>query len=541
MRWPGVTVVAVGLLLAALTQARAQDVPRTPVVDSIVVLTRNVFDSTEAQSNFLFRLANALHVTTRPFLVRQELLFREGEPYDSARVAETLRNLRRRGLFRDVQVDTLHRGDRVTVLVQTADGWTTELVLNANSTADTLSWAVGVQERNFLGTGARAGVTYRQEPNRNAVTLVAGMDRIAGTRFGIGGAYDALSDGEVGGWRFGVPFMAFSDRTSFGFAGEARSQDVLRFKDGVIDTTYRRRLLLQTAQVSVAPRAGPEGYVRVGATAQVKREAYVLLNDAGRVVPDTVTGALGAFIEFARSRFTVVTHYDGFDRDVDLDLSPRVRATLWLAPAAFGYRSTGVGPAISAQAGAAFGPNFAKLEARATGLFTSAGLDSGRVWAGLTVAARPVSRHATVLHAEVGARSGTPPGAEFTLGHGGGSDAFPLRLAGAVAAHGPGPRAFGPNAFTGERMVWVALEHRAFLIDEVLGILGLGFAGFVDYGGAWFADQAARLGGDVGFGLRFGATRSAGANVGRLDLAYRFGEGFEGKRWIVSFGRGFAF
>jgi hypothetical protein len=29
--------------------------------------------------------------------------------------------------------------------------------------------------------------------------------------------------------------------------------------------------------------------------------------------------------------------------------------------------------------------------------------------------------------------------------------------------------------------------------------------------------------------------------VARIDLAYRFGEGFTGKRWVVSFGRAFPF
>ena len=90
-------------------------------------------------------------------------------------------------------------------------------------------------------------------------------------------------------------------------------------------------------------------------------------------------------------------------------------------------------------------------------------------------------------------------------------------------------------------MVWGSLEHRVFAVDEVAGLLGIGFAAFIDYGGAWFRDEPRRMGGDVGLGLRLGTTRSAGPNVGRIDLAYKFGHGIDGKRWVVSFGRGFAF
>jgi hypothetical protein len=71
--------------------------------------------------------------------------------------------------------------------------------------------------------------------------------------------------------------------------------------------------------------------------------------------------------------------------------------------------------------------------------------------------------------------------------------------------------------------------------------VGVGFAGFVDYGGAWYDDEPARSGGDVGLGLRLGATRATGANVGRFDLAYRLGEGWSGNRWVFILGRSYTF
>ena len=80
-----------------------------------------------------------------------------------------------------------------------------------------------------------------------------------------------------------------------------------------------------------------------------------------------------------------------------------------------------------------------------------------------------------------------------------------------------------------------------FLVDDFLQLLGLGFAAFLDYGGAWFDGDEPRFGGNVGFGLRTGFARASGANIGRFDLAYQFGDGFTGKRWKVSTGRGFAF
>lgn len=506
---------------AVLAQAVTRELP--PVVDTIVVITRNVFGSEESSSNILFRAANSLHVTTRASVVRREVLFRVGAPYDSALVAETERNLRRLGIFRDVTIDSMHIGSRLAVVVETADGWTTQLELSAYSTGGTFSWSAGVAERNLLGTATRAGVSYRDEPDRTATRFDIGMERTFGSAVAVGGVYDDLSDGERGEWTIAIPWRALTDRQSFEFRGATGREKILRYRDGQLSEVFQRRSFFQTAQLSVALHATSARYARVGVAGQIWRAEHVAEVDTGLVLPDTVTGAIGVVGEVGWARYKVVTHYNGFARDFDVDLSSRLSMSVWLAPAAFGYEATGVGADIGIQTGVSIGRGFATMQARANALYNSTGMDSGQAWVGLTIAALPFPRNATVFHVEMGAQRGIAPGAEYDIGH------------------GLGPRAFGPHSFTGTRMIWGTLEHRAFVIDEVLGVLGIGFAAFVDYGGAWFQDQSRRLGGDVGAGLRLGATRATGPNVGRIDLAYKFGEGFDGNRWVVSFGRGFAF
>jgi hypothetical protein len=269
--------------------------------------------------------------------------------------------------------------------------------------------------------------------------------------------------------------------------------------------------------------AGPGGFVRVGLFGGVRREAYLAIEDTALAIPDSVFGTIGAVTELSRPRFIEVTHYNGFAREEDLDLGSRVLLGFGMALESLGYPRGGVAPFVEVQTGLGTPAAFARLGVNANGLLTSAGIDSGRVSAGLTLASRLIPRHATVLHVEAGVQKNAVPGAEFDLGH------------------GLGPRAFKPHAFTGTRAVWGVAEHRVFLWDELFGLFGLGLAGFVDYGGAWFADQAARHGGDVGIGLRGGATSATGPNVGRLDLAYRFGDGITGSRWVVSFGTAYQF
>ena len=52
--------------------------------------------------------------------------------------------------------------------------------------------------------------------------------------------------------------------------------------------------------------------------------------------------------------------------------------------------------------------------------------------------------------------------------------------------------------------------------------MGLGLAGFVDHGGAWYSGSRRRTGWDAGIGLRVGASRSTDTPALRFDLAHRF-------------------
>jgi outer membrane protein assembly factor BamA len=205
MRCVHSVTIILALLCPAAAFAQEAQRPDAPVVDTIVVVTRNVFEDAEARTNVLFRAANSIHFTTRVSVVRRELLFRPGESYDSALVAETARNLRRLGIFWDVTIDSVRIGSRLAVIVTTADGWSTQPQLNANSTGGTLSWSVGLAERNLLGTATRAGAFYRDEPDRTATTFSLGMDRAFGSPVAVGGLFDHLSDGDRGGWNLGIP------------------------------------------------------------------------------------------------------------------------------------------------------------------------------------------------------------------------------------------------------------------------------------------------------------------------------------------------
>jgi hypothetical protein len=206
-----------------------------------------------------------------------------------------------------------------------------------------------------------------------------------------------------------------------------------------------------------------------------------------------------------------------------VDLGTTLRVGLTLAPEAFGYQRNGVGPDVAGRVGAKIPAGFAYLDAHANGLYSGAGLDSGSVQLGATAVLQPGPRHVAVLHIDAGWLQDPSPGEEFDLGL------------------GSGPRAFGSHAFTGDRSFFATVEYRYTVAADFLGLVGLGLAGFVDHGGAWYQGSRRRVGWDAGVGLRLGASRSSDTDALRFDLAHRFANDVEESGWVLTVGKGFAF
>jgi hypothetical protein len=237
----------------------------------------------------------------------------------------------------------------------------------------------------------------------------------------------------------------------------------------------------------------------------------------------TVTGAFGPYLVWNRAHFLVARGVSGFAREEDVDLGLTARLDLLAAPKAFGYDRNGIAPLLAARMGGLVPGGFGYLEALVGGLYTSAGLDSGSVQLAGTAVLQPAPRHVGIVHVEGGWLDHPAPGAEFDLGL------------------GVGPRAFRSHAFTGDRAYFATAEYRYTVAEDFLGMVGVGVAGFVDHGGAWYVGSPRRSGWDAGVGLRLGASRAADIEALRFDLARRFANDAQGAGWVFTVGKGFVF
>jgi len=519
-----VALLLLGGAVPLVAQSGADSARRSAVVRSIQVETRNVFSTNEA-SGFVPRLVNKLHFTTRPGIVRRELLFRRGEPYDSARVAETARNLRSLQIFRDVRIDSVRTDSGLALRVITADGWSTRPDFRFKSTGGSVVYTLSLDEGNLFGTATHAGVRYRKTPDRSNIITTFQRQRLVAGKIGLAAQYEDRSDGRAGFAQIARPFFSLESKSSWSLTGDARQERILRFFGGsdVAGDTLQHRYTNLNAAVAWAPRATSRRYFRWGVMAQLRREDFA---QESRVdtISKSVTGAVGGFVSWRRAHFLVSRGFQGFGRQEDIDVSTVVGAGLNLTPTLFGYREQGVVPYLTVKTGFALPRGFAQLNLAALGRITETGVvDSGSVHLGGHVVLQPTARQLAVFYAAHGWQKNPLPGAVFDLGL------------------GIGPRAFRQHSFTGDRAFFTSAEYRYTVSDEFLKLTGIGVAAFLDYGGAWYSGARRRTGWDYGIGLRLGATRATDLEVNRIDLAYRVGNDVQRGGWVLVVAKGFAF
>lgn len=495
-----------------------------PRIVGIVVQPVSVFDSVETRRFWGYRVMNALHVVTRPWVIREELLFHEGEVYDSARVYETARNLRALGVFRSVRIDTVSTDSGVVMRVTTQDGWTTNLELDLRSSGSQLLLTAGALERNLAGTNTKAQVLYQQNPDRSLVFLSLQRQRLIARRIGLGGTYERRSDGEAATGLVDYPFFSLMSQGGGSLGAEYVNGRVLRFVGGntTAADSVSRNYQIARASAGMALRSSHSGYVRAGLYAQLRREDY-LPGAATGPFARTISAAVGPWLEARHVDFLTVRGYQTVGRDEDIDLGVGARAQLLAAPHAWGYDRGGAGPSLSFSLGHRVSNGFVLLNGQADGLVNGAGLDSGSVLGSATMALMGGERLLGVFNLSGGAQRNGYPGEEFDFGL------------------GFGPRAFPAHSFTGNRYFLMSAEGRWMPFPSVLNLVALGGAVFADHAGAWYAGSPRRTGSDVGFGLRLAPLRTGSLIMARLDLAYRFRNDVQPAGWVFVVGEGFAF
>ena len=164
-------------------------------VTNIIVDNRPIFQLETLEEGsplrWVYRLANALHITTRQSFILREVLFSENDCLDPFLLEESGRILRQYPFIANADVVPVEQPDGTYhVLINTQDEWTTKFDLGVSIDQGIQLERIELTEENLFGQGILAeGYFARRRAQRDAGFLLE-QPRLFGTRtdarFGYG-------------------------------------------------------------------------------------------------------------------------------------------------------------------------------------------------------------------------------------------------------------------------------------------------------------------------------------------------------------------
>jgi hypothetical protein len=482
------------------------------VIGEVVIRNENIFDTADPrEDNWLFRLANKLHIKTRPWLIRKQLLFRTGDAYDRRVLDESERILRSNRYFYDVRIRPIaFREGRVDVEVLSRDVWTLRPGISFGRQGGANTTSIDVSELNLFGTGAGISFSHSSTPDRDMDSVSFASTHVGGTWLHTELLYSNNSDG----WKrialLERPFYALNTRWAAGgsFVDELRV-DSLVGRVGVASE-------FQTHAKKVNAWGGWSEGLKSG---WVKRFTFGFAQDesrfapvpgnvpSGPIPPDRILAYPWVGIERVEDDFEKAKNRDQIERTEDFFLGNRYQASLGYSSKCFGADREAV--VFSGQVGTSFETTDSStllVDSSAVGRLESGSVRdttlkaSGRLYVRLSKKVLFFSS----LSGNVGVNLDQDH--EFVLGGENGLRGYPR------------------NYQAGDRSALLTLEGRYFSSLYLFRLVRVGGAVFYDMGRAWGEDfvnaQDAGTLRDVGFGLRFAMTRSGLGNVIHVDLAF---------------------
>ncbi len=173
-------------------------------------------------------------------------MFAAGDTFDPRKLRESERILRSNQFFFDAAVVPMRYTDGVVdIRVTTRDLWSIEPALSVKRSGGQNQTVLGLEDENFLGTGALLGAQVERDLDRDS-TLVYFSDRQIGKRWiSVGASYADNSDGSRATLSVARPFFALDTRWAAGISmvDNDRTDSLYRLGDEVLDYRHDEQFL----------------------------------------------------------------------------------------------------------------------------------------------------------------------------------------------------------------------------------------------------------------------------------------------------------
>ncbi len=475
-----------------------------------------IFDENKPEeNNWLFRSANRLHSLTREETIARRLLFVEGDPFSSQKVAESERILRSENFLRDAHI-VVERicGDRVFLAVHTYDVWTLIPSINFSRSGGKNSLSFNITENNLLGTGQSIQIARFSDVERTG-TLFRYVNRKL-TRFQalLDLEYQSNQDGFKKRLVFERPFFALDTKWSGGIKARQFDRTARLYFRGEESLRYQQDSLYQEIFFGVSEGlvAGETERWRFGVTRDDNQFDLIPGDPLSTAVPEDRHWRYPWIgYEWIQDRFVTRTNVNLMNRTEDFHVGRYLSLRL------------GISDPILGADRSAIHTDFQYHDT----LYS----DEQTLWQlGFTLSGQLSEDTAENTIASANTRYYH----SFSENHGLfisvlGQMAEDLYLDSPLTLGGDnGLRGFPIKYQKGNRLWLLTMEERFYTPWSLWSLFDIGGAVFLDVGRAWFAhgDNGTTDNGvlaDVGFGLRFVSQKAGTDKVVHIDFAFPIG------------------
>jgi len=217
-------------------------------IGEIVYKIGDIFDlSNPRESYYFYRLANRLHINTREFVVRDDLLFNTGDRYSPELISESERILRGKNYLYDAQIRPIrYHNNQVDIEVKTRDVWTLSGGINYSRKGGENSYGYEIQEDNFVGLGKTVRIKRDINEFRTETEFLYRDPFLTAQRFQLALGYSYNSDGRSKLFELQRPFYSLDTKWAMGLYGSTFSRQEIIYQDGEeLDYYYQDSEYLQ--------------------------------------------------------------------------------------------------------------------------------------------------------------------------------------------------------------------------------------------------------------------------------------------------------
>ena len=192
------------------------------VIGDITINNGSIFNLDDPdEDKWIFQLANKVHATTRPDVIRQQLLFKPGDDFSLHALDETERILRSNRYIQEATIQAVRIENGVAEIdVRTKDTWTLNPKISYGRHGGVSSAGFGLQETNLFGTGIELGVAYKSNVDRDSASVKYIDHHLGDSWYALEAQYADNSDGYTRWFSIDKPFYSFSSTDARGKTGD---------------------------------------------------------------------------------------------------------------------------------------------------------------------------------------------------------------------------------------------------------------------------------------------------------------------------------